>query len=258
MKTTIYYFTGTGNSLKVARDIAGGLGETELIPIAKAIKNDVKPSADRIGLIFPVYVWGVPVIVTNFVKKLEATDKYFFSVVTYGGMPASTVNQLKNLLRGRNIKLSAGFGVKMPGNYVPLYGAYPEKTCNELYDKEKNKIKEIIEYIKAGREGRCEDNSFIVNWIFSGIIYNLSVSKMHEASKKFWVKDTCTKCGLCEKICPVKNIRLDQGKPVWDKRCEQCLACIQWCPVEAIQFGKSTETRKRYRHPEIKVEDLFI
>ena len=34
MKTVIYYFTGTGNSLAAARKIAGALGETELVPIA--------------------------------------------------------------------------------------------------------------------------------------------------------------------------------------------------------------------------------
>ena len=258
MKTTIYYFTGTGNSLKAARDVAQGLGNTELISIGKAVKNGIDISkADRVGIVFPVYVWGAPIIVVNFIKMLQASDKYFFSVVTYGGMPGGTTNQVKNLLKTQGIQLSAGFGIKMPGNYTPLYGAKSEETCKKLFDKEKGKIENIVKFVKDGKEGVFENSFFLISWLCSGLIYNLGIANMHKADKEYWVKDNCTKCGICEKICPVKNINLVDGKPVWNHKCEQCLACLQWCPVEAIQFGKKTETKKRYRHPEVKAEDLF-
>ncbi len=50
MKAVIYYFSGTGNSLKVAKDIAAGLGDTEIISIGEAIKKDGEPAPIRLVL----------------------------------------------------------------------------------------------------------------------------------------------------------------------------------------------------------------
>jgi Fe-S-cluster-containing hydrogenase component 2 len=59
------------------------------------------------------------------------------------------------------------------------------------------------------------------------------------------------------KVCPVDNIALVEGRPVWSHRCEQCMACIHLCPVEAIQAGRKTAARGRYRHPTVQVDDLI-
>ncbi|MCL2678499.1 MAG: EFR1 family ferrodoxin, partial [Clostridiales bacterium] len=66
----------------------------------------------------------------------------------------------------------------------------------------------------------------------------------------------CTGCGLCQKICPVKNIRLENGRPKWLGQCERCVACISWCPSKAIDYGSKTQERRRYRNPRVKAEDL--
>jgi len=58
-------------------------------------------------------------------------------------------------------------------------------------------------------------------------------------------------------VCPVQNIALSAGRPVWSHRCEQCMACIHLCPVQAIQAGRKTERRGRYRHPSVQVADLI-
>jgi len=34
------------------------------------------------------------------------------------------------------------------------------------------------------------------------------------------------------RVCPVNNIEMVDKKPVWQNRCESCLACINWCPKE--------------------------
>ena len=60
MKTTIFYFSATGNSLSVARDIAGHLGNTELVSIPCYLQNPQKVDSPRIGLVFPVHIFGLP------------------------------------------------------------------------------------------------------------------------------------------------------------------------------------------------------
>ncbi|PKN06196.1 MAG: 4Fe-4S ferredoxin, partial [Deltaproteobacteria bacterium HGW-Deltaproteobacteria-7] len=94
------------------------------------------------------------------------------------------------------------------------------------------------------------------NLIFS-MIYRKSLPYVARMDKSFLADEKCNSCGICEKICPARNIRIVSGKPVWQHRCEQCFACIQWCPEEAIQYGKNTITKKRYHHPDISLKDML-
>jgi len=259
METTLYCFSGTGNSLVVARDIAAGLGQTEIIPLARALREGVKNRSERIGIVFPVYIWGLPLVVADFLKKLKPSDAtYFFAVCTYGGFPAGTLVQARKLLAANGVKLSAGFGVKMPGNYAPLYGAIPEEKQAQLFAAEKDKVQKIIRAVKERKAASPEKSSFVINYIFTDIVYKFSAPHMPVMDSKFMADDKCNSCGVCARVCPAKNIELKDGKPVWLHRCFQCMACLQWCPVEAIQYGEATAKRKRYRHPGVKLDDFLI
>lgn len=74
-------------------------------------------------------------------------------------------------------------------------------------------------------------------------------------TKKFYANDNCIGCGICKKVCNTQNIKLDV-KPIWGENCNQCLACINLCPVKAIQYGKGTEKKGRYKNPNININEL--
>jgi flavodoxin len=100
MSTEIYYFSGTGNSLAVARDIAEKING-KLIPIYSVIeKEDIETDADTIGIVFPVYYAtlgqsGIPFMVRKFIEKLKnINSKYLFVICTHGGMPGATIGNL--------------------------------------------------------------------------------------------------------------------------------------------------------------------
>jgi ferredoxin len=258
MKTTIFYFSATGNSLKVAKDLAERIGDTQLVPIPRVIKAGVTISADRIGIVFPVYVFGMPLLVTDFIKKIKASaEKYFFAVATYGGKAGACLQQTVNCLESQGLSLSAGFLVRMPGNYTLLYGAISPEKQAALFTQAKEKISRIAAVVKEGRNAGIETDFFPFGGLLSGLLYGFAAPKIPAMDKSFWVNDACTGCGVCEKVCPVDDIVLQQGKPVWLHRCQQCMACLQWCPEEAIQSGKNTSNRRRYRHPEIALSEII-
>ncbi|MBU1726878.1 MAG: EFR1 family ferrodoxin [Candidatus Omnitrophica bacterium] len=258
MKTPIYYFSGTGNCLKIARELADELGDAEVISIAKAAKSKVDVAAERIGIVFPVYALNMPAILFDFISKMEAdASKYIFGVMTYADVGGDALIQLARELRRKGLKLSAGFGIRMPGNYTPFYGAIPvEKQLLFFNAAHKRIVEEIAPAIREGRIHKIERSKFPLN-LLTWALYPLVLPMTPSEDKKFWADERCNGCGICQKVCPVDNIRLQDGRPSWKHRCVQCFACLQWCPTQALQFGKSTKGRKRYHHPEAVLQDFI-
>lgn len=258
MRTTIFYFSGTGNCLKVARDLAKELGSADLVNIAKAAQGVPDLSADRIGLVYPVYAFGMPFIVTEFVKKFNADkNKYFFAIVTASKVTGDTLGQNARLLRRQGIKLDAGFFIPMPSNYTPFGEAEPLEVQQKTFRAEEKRVKEIAVIIRERREGPIERGNFLFRPIARGI-NKLAAGVMHGEDKNFWAEDTCIACGTCARVCPADNIRIVDKKPQWRHHCEQCFACLQWCPKEAIQYGRRTKGRKRYQNPCIELKDILL
>ncbi|MEW9124458.1 MAG: EFR1 family ferrodoxin [Thermotaleaceae bacterium] len=258
MKTNIYYFSGTGNSLKVAKDISEKLGETTLISIPKAIKSGPDTSVDNIGIVFPVYCWGMPLMVTEFVKKLRKEHaKYFFAIATCGGSAAGTLLQTQKKLARQNIKLSSGFVVQMPTNYIVWGGAISEERQKKMFENWVNRTGHIANTIKKQEEHGIESGSILANFFLSKALYSVSMPHFLKMDKDFWVDSRCDHCGICKKVCPADNIEIKEGKPVWNHKCEQCLACIQWCPKQAIQYGKKTQERERYTNPFVNIKEFI-
>ena len=82
MQTTILYFSATGNSIVIARKLAKNMENAEVISIAKIMKNDtIKVYSEKIGIIIPVYAWGAPRIVMEFLNRIELNhNQYIFAI----------------------------------------------------------------------------------------------------------------------------------------------------------------------------------
>jgi len=256
--STIFYFSGTGNSLNVAKDIKNNFENFDLISITKTIDEDkIEVKGEYLGIVFPVYMWGLPLIVDKFIKKLNVSkDTYVFAVSTMGGAVGNALKQVSELIEVKGSKLSAGFTIVMPDNYIAMYGVKSEEKQKKDFDKEKIKVEEIVKVIKEKKDHGYERSNILVEKAFAPLMYKM-IYKLNKKDKKFWVKDNCTSCGICEKICGVNNIELKDGKPTWKNKCEQCMACIQYCPQEAIQCGKRSEGRRRYRNPNVSLKDMI-
>jgi Fe-S-cluster-containing hydrogenase component 2 len=259
MKTLIYYFTGTGNSLAVAKKIAAVLGNCELVSIAslQTTTGDLTPLADRVGIINPVYFAGLPVMVAGFAERLDLSKvHYVFSIVTFGGSGAApALRQLDSVLKKRRDHgLDAGFRVKMPGNYILLYESPTGEKRGKILATADTQIADVAAAISRNEIRKLP--SSLLAGILHAIAYPRFASHVHEDDRKFSVNDNCTSCGTCAAICPAGNIELVDGKPAWKHHCELCCGCIHLCPTEAIQAGSRTASRQRYHNPFVSIEEL--
>jgi Flavodoxins len=103
MDSVIYCFSSTGNSLKVAKDLAYNMDNTKLIKICRDSMNESDcRTYKRVGIIFPVYYYGMPVIVREFVENMEfSANSYVYAVATCGGSVGAAIRKLKNILKKR-------------------------------------------------------------------------------------------------------------------------------------------------------------
>lgn len=256
-KTTIFYYTSTGNSLWLARALARELGNAEVVSITDWDMKSCNIESNVIGLVFPVHIWGVPGRVLRFLDHLSVIKAdYIFAVADHGGQVSNTLVQLKKVMHSRGLHLSSGWQIEMPSNYIPWGGPGSLSKQNKLFDAARAKISHIAQKIRHKDEIPVEKGPLWQRVVFTWI-YKISFPHISEMANNFWVDERCNQCGLCVKLCPSSNITINNDKLTWHNHCEQCLACIQWCPKEALQYGKKTPAYERYHHPEIKLKDLL-
>lgn len=258
MKTKIYFFTGTGNTLLIAKDLAAELPECELIDIAKMAKEEeIEIDSDITGILYPVYYFGMPNIVKSFLGSLKGDEKkYIFSIANAGSVAGNALKHTSSALEKQGLKLSAAFIVLMPGNYIPMYGAWDAEKQKGIYSKEKQRVKEIAGIVKQKKTTSIETSSLLYSWFLSGV-HRIYSNKFSSYDNNFEANDKCTSCRICERICPVNNIEIEEGRPSWNHNCELCMACIQWCPSQAIEYSDKTRDRKRFHNPSIVIEEIL-
>lgn len=261
MGTTLYYFTGTGNSLACARAIARALGETDLVPIA-SLRHEgrIGVPTERMGIVCPVYFYSLPLLVREFIPRLDlAGVRYAFLVVTMGGLPGLAIEHGEELFRRAGGELHAGFAVRMIANYIAEYNVRGEGAVRAMERRTERRVAEIARIVREGKR-HLERGGPFERLLGRAVFHLLGRRFLAEArtrDQRFTVDPSCVHCGTCAYVCPVENIRLVDGTPRWLGHCEQCYACIHFCPVAAIQvLGKRTRARGRYHHPSVRPDDI--
>lgn len=247
----IYYFTGTGNSLWVAREAGRKLGQP--VESIVRLKGQARIVCEDhvVGFVFPTYMMDIPWIAKEFLMKLSVgKEAYTFVVMTSSngasGKAFESVNRALAVCGGR---LKAGFDLKMPGNCLISSDAENEKRLSNA----PKALGQILETVAAGREnfaGRkgAAEAGFVENSYF----YGEHSLKRLTFMKQFTVTDACNGCGLCARLCPVGCISIKEGRAVHSGQCAACYACMHWCPTNATRVNVPVlRNRKQYHHPEV-------
>lgn len=254
-KNVIFVFSGTGNSLWAAKEIASAIGSCDIVTMGCTGSPALTQNYERIGFVYPTYAGGMPRQVKKFVTQLQLhgnTNSYFFAVATCGRISRAqnVITQMKNLLRHKGVPLHFGDRLDMFSNYVVGYEM--RDSVKEEAEKSAEDILPMISNIQTKQTN--SGNVHLTPRQLTSIAFMHVVPNM---DKHFNINANCIGCGLCQKVCPMKNIQLDSRlKPVYLHNCEQCLACIQCCPKKAINYKNKTQNRQRYLHPHVSWNEL--
>jgi ferredoxin len=167
---------------------------------------------------------------------------------------------LKKILKLKKLNLNAACELFFPGNYiiVSYYNLVNrnEETRKLLFKEAEKSIVSFSNVIKEKKNFYEIKNN--ISRVFT-MLFNIpnNLSNFRQWDKSFYSDSKCNSCGICERICPVYNIKMENGKPQWLHNCQMCMACIQFCPKEAIQFKKGTLNRKRYHHPTVTLNEML-
>ena len=245
----IFYFTSTGNGLALAKEIGG-----ELYSIPQVLKGkQFEFEDDEIGIVFPCYYFGAPSIVEEFLCKVKLKADYIYAIMSYGNISAGGLREFNKIAKEKGIKISYLNEILMVDNYLPIYNMDRQIAKEPAKQIEKN-LSKIISDIK-------ERKQYIKKTCFCKNLFSVFAQKMHatfvngNVDKRFRVEDSCNACGICEKVCPVDNIKIN-GKPEFLHHCIECLACTQNCPQNSIRV-KWERSRTRFINKNISVNEII-
>lgn len=246
----ILCFSGTGNSVYVAKKISNVINEN-IVSINEYIKNGKNYTAsenERFVFVVPTYAWRIPKIVESWIKGIRknGTHKAYF-VMTCGGNISNSEKYIQALCAETGIEFLGCAGIVMPENYIAMFDVPEKEEAIRIIEKSDPYIHKIAELIKENKPfGKA--NVSVADKVQSGFVNKLFYP-VFVHSKKFYAKENCIGCGKCEKLCPLNNISIKDGKPIWQDNCTHCMACICHCPVNAIEYSNKSENKPRYTCP---------
>lgn len=249
----ILYYTGTGNSAYVAHQIAEIISDDmcNLFEFIRRRDYHSMHSSHPWVVVVPTYGWQIPHIVRDWLihTRLKGNREIYF-VLTCGDGIGAAGNHLRKLCQRKHLLYKGCAAIVMPENYIALFQAPDTDTSRRIVHAADQTIRLTADTIKNGSTIK-EKKYSLLDRILSGPV-NRFFYRFIIKSKKFFAKDTCISCGLCEKTCPLGNIALTDGRPSWGKNCTHCMSCICRCPKEAIEYGRNSKGKIRYTFQKIQ------
>lgn len=248
MKVLICYFSGTGNTRKVAEEYAccfeanGHSVSTTSIDVFVNEKNLPQEfltqlnDADLFGIGFPVHAFNAPEIVLNFAKRIpkSGTKKRTF-LFSSSGEPLKLNNissvKLCGMLKRRNYTVTSEYHYCMPYN---IMFRHSQEMAHKMWTTAQQLIPLDVAEICQNTPHRLEKVfcGGLIAWIMRCEFWGGRLN-----GKQYKVFDSCIHCEQCVNICPTHNITIEDGHFKFGKKCLMCMRCAHLCPKNAIKIG---------------------
>lgn len=254
-KSDIYVFSGTGNTLSIAKKIAEVFNAKNIFTKVHRIEATDPKNIDlssTIGIGCTVAFWNTYPLVKKWLKALpvaNGTEVFLFD--SMGDTSMHMIALIGKELEEKGYKIIASKEFVMPNNFL-------------LIENEENKLKKLnitMPLVEKFAEDIIVGNFFKVKggfiyslfFAFTSLMLNTWRWKLSQKIFGFKIdKNICTKCNLCSDICPKNNITMNDF-PVFNNKCEICLRCVSYCPVKAIS---SRMLYKNKTHTGVSTEEI--
>ena len=266
-KRVVLYFTGTGNCLYVARQLAGKEGEILSIPQLMR-KKQFEIEADEIGLVYPIYGHMPLYMVREFIKKAQLKAEYKFAVLTYGMRKCNAVEIWDGISRKAGNVFDYIGTIVMVDNWLPNFDMNEQMKIDKHIPENLAKITSDLSNRRRWHEPVTQEEREQHEGFMSLSGLDPEVGFLMKADRSFRVTDDCIHCGICTYVCPRGNYQLTGQGVKMQGDCEFCFACIQNCPQRAIQFKKNEDgtwpdgseknPNARYRNENVSLMELKL
>lgn len=249
----VFYFTGTGNSLYVAKQL-----DQLRFSIPKIIYDKNKEyKADRIGIVCPIYGHEMPELVKKFIREATFKTDYFYVVLTYGRKHGGAAELAEEYLKNCGLEADYINTIKMVDNYLPSFDMNQQIAINPKKKVEEHIaiIKDDIKSMKHWKQNVTQEDR---NW-HQRYLNITKESPIDVKSGIFKILDHCIGCGICMRVCPIGSICVENQHAVYKdtSNCQMCLACVQHCPENAIRLTiPEKNPNARYHNENIRLSEI--
>ena len=248
----VLYFTGTGNSRYLARRIAEGL-DMPLYDLNACIKaGDTAPvqTGQDVVLVTPTYAWRIPRVVSEWLGKtaLTGAERIWF-VMDCGSEIGNAAKFNRILAEQKRLQYRGTAQIVMPENYIAMFKAPEREEAESIVKAAEPAIADAIACLKAKQPFPATRSNLYDRFMSSAV--NPIFYRFFVKAAAFQVGDACIGCGQCADRCPMNNITIRAGRPVWGNECTHCMACICYCPTKAIEYGKKSVGKPRYHFEQL-------
>ncbi|MDR2039913.1 MAG: EFR1 family ferrodoxin [Bacteroidales bacterium] len=250
-EAVIFYFSGTGNSRRIASwfsDLYHEKGiDCRMFDIAEtgySVMENID-SGSIIGIISSVHGFNFPKIMLDFIRNFPKGKNRLLLMNTRAGMKigkivtpgltgiAFMVSSV--ILRNKGYEIIGQIPFDMPSNWISIHPALRKKSVDFICEKNRFRIRKHFERLYVGKKDFSSRKDIIQDIIISPVALAYYFVGRYFLAKSYYASHKCIYCGFCIGQCPVNAIKTIDKRPFWTYRCESCMKCMNRCPVDAIE-----------------------
>lgn len=246
----IFYFTATGNSLYAAKEL-----DNVQFSIAQEIHSNMIYTADKIGIVCPVFGHEMPEFVREFIRRAEFHTDYLYLILTYGNRHGGAAELADEFIKSVGKQFDYINILLMADNFLPGFDMNEQRKIDKHVDSQIAVIrKELAEKVRKISEVTESDRT-----VHKALVERNSRMPADAFKKLYHITGECIGCGICTRICPMACFSVTKQHAEWNpEQCIACMACIHACPELAIQLNMpEPNPRARYRNEHIKLTEII-
>ena len=260
-----YFYTGTGNSYRVAVWMADAVRDAGTAVTVRSIESahpsshpSSCPSSDEIGqgkaallgLVMPTHGFTAPWAMLSFALRLPRRRHTQAVVIatragvkigsTYlPGFEGTATLLVALILALKGYRIRGAAGIDMPSNWISLHPGLSPDSVAGITARARKQAARFMDAILSGGQRFSSWIVFLIGLLILPISLAYLLIGRFFLGKLFFASDRCTGCGLCAEYCPNDAIEMQGSgsgsRPYWTFRCESCMRCMAYCPTRAVE-----------------------